>query len=411
MVRFDWSWLCVLAALLGVSLAGGVQAGEREIVLREHLNRQWTNELVTYPFSSAARECHPQSVSLQGPSGLLPVQLSEVHYWPGGTWVKSAKLSFVANLAPLSTNTYTVRWGRDATGPGPASDLRVTPREEEMELATSQFAVRLLLGERSFREPKPPAEVPGPVVAMRLGEGAWFGGSRMFGTRKLTGYSASLIAKGPVFAEVAFRYTYAGGNTVDLVARVASGANGILWDAKVKQDRPEEGWDLMLTPGLPPLVFRLQMEWYTTREVFLKRQARNGDWGELALDDYPAGLITKLSPFNDNWNDHTQTTIPLELTGQDKELLITSRDPGAWVEPAPAGTLRDWSAWQHKLMPLMRGEQGEIYLRMDAAAGERKLGLVVDVSGELERSRYREFTGAYSVCRPSVGERLNVVKD
>jgi len=47
-------------------------------------------------------ECRADSVALAGPQGPLPVQLSQIESWPGTEWVKSARLSFIADLAPLA---------------------------------------------------------------------------------------------------------------------------------------------------------------------------------------------------------------------------------------------------------------------------------------------------------------------
>jgi len=65
-----------------------------------------------------------------------------------------------------------------------------------------------VLGEGKFDPPVAAAQAPAPVVALRMGDGTWFGGSQMFGPGKLTAYSAKLTDSGPVFARVAVRYTY-----------------------------------------------------------------------------------------------------------------------------------------------------------------------------------------------------------
>ena len=71
---------------------------------------------------------------------------------------------------------------------------------------------------------------------MRLANGTWFGGSRLYGNTKIAGYSARLTARGPVFAQVDYRYTYADGNVMELVARFAAGDSAVLWD----MDNPED---------------------------------------------------------------------------------------------------------------------------------------------------------------------------
>ena len=81
-------------------------AEEQTIVLRDYLRQNWTNELVTYPFVAKEGTCREGSAMLTGPRGPVAVQLSDVECWPGTACVKSARLSFIADLHP---------WPRTAT--------------------------------------------------------------------------------------------------------------------------------------------------------------------------------------------------------------------------------------------------------------------------------------------------------
>jgi hypothetical protein len=49
---------------------GAAPAGEQTFVLQEHVNRDWTRELVSFPVEFPKGACHPQSASLRGP--ILP---------------------------------------------------------------------------------------------------------------------------------------------------------------------------------------------------------------------------------------------------------------------------------------------------------------------------------------------------
>jgi hypothetical protein len=64
-------WCCIWL-ILGLSLGEMSMAKEQQIVLREHLNKQWTNELLTYPFSAEKGACHERSITLMGPQGPMP---------------------------------------------------------------------------------------------------------------------------------------------------------------------------------------------------------------------------------------------------------------------------------------------------------------------------------------------------
>jgi hypothetical protein len=105
--------IIAIAAMLAGWLAAlpSTSADEQRIVLREYVNRQWTDELIGYPFAAPEGTCEAGSIRLSGPDGPVAVQLTDAESWPGTTKVRSARLWLVADLAPLAENVYTVRYG------------------------------------------------------------------------------------------------------------------------------------------------------------------------------------------------------------------------------------------------------------------------------------------------------------
>ena len=421
------TWLLMAFAVV-VLIPACCWGGERQIVLRDYLNQQWTNELLSYPFSAAEGACDARSVTLTGPRGPVPVQLSEVELWPGTQSVKTAKLSFLADLAPLATDTYTVQEGNKPTAPPPnAADLLVKPGKDQVEITTGQFGARLLLGEQTYAPAVPASQVPGPVIGLRLGDGTWFGGSQMYGPGKLSAYSANLTDSGPVFARVAVRYTYENGNTLDLTEQVTAGDNTVRIETRVAQDQPPDGFSLVLSRGLPSFLFEVQDEGRQDRPVFTKGYTSgfSSQWAEITLKDYtappghPAGLVTQLTPWEDWFGTFTQRTIRLKLENTTRELQIHSLDPGAWVEPRsivevfapkqdPDPAKNIWVSWNQKMVPLMREASGEISFQVNAARGVRKW-LVSDCASV---SGWKEMgAGPTPESRPTVGYRLDEVKD
>ena len=451
-------FLCVLPAW----------AGEQQIVLREQLKQSWSNELVTFQFKAKKGTCAPESVTLTGPQGPVPVQLSQVELWPASRWdelrsktpsIKSARLSFVADLKPLATAAYTVRYGSTpSTGAVAGADLQVTPGPDQVDITTRQFGVRLLLGEKVYSKPVPAAEVPGPVNAMRMADpapepaphraadsgagpaarsgagGTWFGGSRMYGPARLSAYSARLTDAGPVFARVAVRYTYENSNTLDVAFQVTAGDNTVRCETQVKHDQPKDGFDLVLSRGLQPLIFLVQDEVRRDRDCFMNPKGYGTlDWAELPLKDYvapkghPAGLVTQLSPWEDWFGTFTQTRIRLKLEGTARELQIRSLEPGAWVEPReieeifspaldtdPAKGM--WVGWGQKCMPILRDASGEVSLQVNAAQGVRKWTVsdcrsMPGAAALFQWHGYKPESTFPPETRPTVGYRLNEVKD
>ena len=430
------SGMAILIA--AVWLWGGemVRAGEQRIVLRDHIAQEWKSELLTYAFSTEKGACDRGSVTLSGPSGRVPVQLSEIDRWPGTRWVKSAKLSFIANLSPLARDNYTVRYDVEPVAEAkPSTDLTVTPGTGQVEFSTGQFGVRLLQGEKKYPLPVPATEVPGPVIGMRLTDGTWFGGSRMFGAGKIASYSAKLTDSGPVFARAAIRYTYAGGNTMDLTVQVAAGDNTARMETRVGEHQLADGFNLILSEGLPPLVFEVQDERREDRPCFMniEKPLSPLKWAEIPLPDYvapekqPAGLVTTLTPWEDWFGTFTQARIRLKLAGTQRELQIRSLDPGAWVEPRQVESVFDpglspdpaegiWVGWSQKCMPLLREASGEVILQVSAAQGVRKWTIsdclsMRGVAALFSFYGYKPETAFPPQTRPTVGYRLNEVKD
>jgi hypothetical protein len=126
----------------------------------------------------------------------------------------------------------------------------------------------------------------------------------------------------------------------------------------------------MLSCGLPPLTLVIQREAYADRPQM--ESVQWGDWVDVDLGSYSEPVVTRLSPWADWWSTWTQTSIRLRIGDQPQELHLASHDPGAWVVPAAAGTMRDWGAWQHKLVPVIKTDDGQIALRVNHAAGMRK---------------------------------------
>jgi len=431
--------LAVLIAVMPLLLAPMVRAGEQRIVLRDHIERQWKNELVTYPFEAEKGQCHPDSIRLVGPKGPVPVQVTDVVRWAGSTSVKSANVSFIADLAPLATDPYTVQYGpKPSKTPQPETDLKVTHEKGYVDFVTSKFGVRLLLGKKKYRKPTRASKVPSPVGGMRLGdtpEGTWVGGSRMFGNTKIAAVSAELVADGPVFGRVAIRYTYEGGNTLDLTVQVAAGDNGMRMETRVKKHQPGDGFNLVLSRGLPPFILQIQDERRRDRPCFMNPEPGHNrlPWVDIPLTDYvapagkPTGLVTTLSPWEDWHGTFTQARMRLRLEGTKRELQIRSLDPGAWVVPRPIEAIFGldipsdpakgvWANWNQKCMAVFRDKSGEIYLQVNAAHGVRKWTIsdclsMPRVAGLYQYHDYRPEIMFPPETRPTVGYRLDEVKD
>jgi len=386
-------------------------AEEKKIILEEHLNRRWTHQLLTYPFEAGKGHCAPESVTLTGPNGPLAVQLSDVALWPGTQSVKSARLSFVVEeLMPLATQTYTVTYG---PAPGPnaavASDLKVVTDLEKVEMTTSKYGVRLLLGQKVYERPVQATEVPGPILAMCLSDGTWFGGSRLYGDSRVRSWSSRLTADGPVFARVETAYTYANGNVLRVTCQLAAGDYAALIDMDVAQDRRDDGWELLLGRGIKLGDATVLVGWAANVKELTVNFNPEASQPACYLNPWPGA----------GWFPDSPAVIRLGLESRKGELQLSVRDPGAWVKPLPLSAYGDfkkwtyemipviWSGWMGKRIPLVAVSDGEVIMRMSLASGRRTWTIGEAAGGDelLETYHSRAMT-AYTPY-----PRLNEVKE
>ena len=390
--------ICVIALAFGHGIAvttTTLYAAEPQIVLKEHLGQKWSAELLTYPFhADLAQRCCRESIGVSLKGNSLPAQLIDVEFWPGTEWVKKAKLTFVADLGPLQERVYTVHSGNALTEP-PATDLRTSHGPNGVEITTNRFGLRLLSGEKVWDCPASSQDVPGPVLAMRLADGTWFGASRLYGGGRVKRYSARLLESGPVVATWSARYMYDNGATLTISVKLAVGDCQAVWETDYRGNDPGNGWKLVLSRGLDPLLLQFVPEFEKNKWGKFWFNHKTGQWvdeaADVLLQKEPTGVITSLRPWNDWWDGTTQTSWVLKTSPEKKVLQVKSVEPGAWVDPEPPGTFASLDKWRPKAVPLYHEADGQITMRVSNAAGIRKWTL-----------------GA--IGKP-LGYELNVVKD
>jgi hypothetical protein len=371
--------LPLLAALAALALAvDTASAGERRLVLVDHINHAWHQELVSYAPRFAPGECHRSSLTLTGPQGEVPLQLSEVKQDARGL-VTAARLSFITDLPALGQVVHTLRYGtarHEAVRP-PATDLSLTGGDGWVALTTAKAGVRLLSGSRTYTPPRLAAEVPGPVLGLRTLEGTWIGGSSLYGGRKLASYEARVEESGPVFALARITYHYADGGRLAVTARVVAGQGAVFFAATSPVHRPEDGWRLDLSRGYPSPTLSVRGEYEGN-----KWGLHQGDIGHGDLAAEPAGTVYRLVPWEDWWDGTTGTVFALSSPASDTVLSVATHGPGAWMDPAwvapsqrhryPFVPQSHWERRLFKAMPLTKAADGEIILECGAHLGERK---------------------------------------
>lgn len=349
--------LTIAGALLLVTHAA--QGLEVSHALTDHLGIAWERELVRFDLGDAGAGCKPQALRLEGPRGALPAQLTA-----------EGQVAAIVDLEAGATDTYTIRC--DGSGPAPPSDLRVIDREGGVEVRTLSFGARWNLGGERFASPRAAADVPAPIPALLFEDGAWVPGGRLFGAARIRAWAGRLVARGPVFATAEWHYEYEDGTDLALRAEIVAGDSMLLVDADCDGERADSGFALRVAGPDTRLSLRILAENRVRPET---RSIPSGAWADVPIRLQAPGEITRLTPWHDWWNDHTQVLIRLTQPGATRERRIVRRDPGAWVEPVPPGSPRTGPRLRRKQLPLVRTPDGALELRLDAAPGTRRLAV------------------------------------
>lgn len=427
--RTIFSAIIVLTALANGLYAASPQ--QDEFTFKEHIEKRWRNQHVSVRFQPEAG-VPAGSIKLIGPDGPVPVQLSEVEYGADNHLVKSANLHFIIpHLDPLEEKRFLARYGESAAGPRPESGLHVSKRGGGVHVDTGAFGAEFAVGQHRWDAPAKAEAVPGPIVRLRFQDGTLFGGSGLYGDTRVSRWSGECSARGPVFAQFDYYYQYVGGVEVQLTARVFSGGSAILWDMRTTGgELPGDGIRFNVSSGLPPLTFVFKGEFYSKRGSIVGREVEPGDLLSIPLEDYPRdwatknvrsrpqpGMITRLTPWRDWWDDSTQTAIVLRIgagTSSKSEensvqaLSVVRRNAGDWVEPAPPGTAVSHGSVYPRMIPLIKSPQGGISLQADLTGGRRSWTLNTYASTREKRDQQVDDKRLLDRARKTlVGHRLN----
>jgi hypothetical protein len=231
--------LAATAALLLALSAAGADTS-RHIVIEDHLEHTWRNELVSHPVEFDAGECSPEGLRLlDEQKQVVPIQLTDVSAHADGT-LQSATLWFLLRELPADgRREWTLRAETAETKQQYETDLSVTRQGDTWQVETSRVGVRLLAGERRYNQPRPPAKTPVPLQQLRLRSGRWIGRGRWQSERKCTGYTSRMVAKGPVFAEVRVTLRFEGERSYEATYRLIAGQAVVLVEEEFDLGDPE----------------------------------------------------------------------------------------------------------------------------------------------------------------------------
>ncbi len=245
----------------------------RTVQLKDWTGRGFLPDLVQYAF-----EGDPQRVRLFGPEG-KPVAFQ----------VASNTLSFVAELPAGQTVSYTLH--EDGAGELAPAGVRVSAEGDALVLANDLLAVRVP-GETD----KVVEKLPPPMLAFRSGARPWCGGGGMKFDRPVKTFRTRVLARGPVFAEVAYDVEFIGGGFYRARVRVTE---------RVPFVRVVEDYDLGVKGHLGTWALKLSEGWQPEQVEFAS-VTRNGTpdtgrtlpLGELGATPSPLTSAWAINPDN-----------------------------------------------------------------------------------------------------------------
>jgi|GEM_PF-419511 len=182
----------------------------QDFVLREHLGRNWSNEVVTFPLSPQQVAAVKAGAQVLGPAGEAVVsQVLEKAAQP--------RLAFQVSLAPGATQSY--RLGK--AGKAAAGDWKIEESGGLMAVTNGEIGLRV-------RKVLKAGE--GPLAGVRLRSGQWTGESTLGAGATVKSYSAEVAARGPVLVEIVCQVVFADDGVWSLRFRLERGEPVILVD-------------------------------------------------------------------------------------------------------------------------------------------------------------------------------------
>ncbi len=354
-VRDPGSLLLACILLVGGCIGPGLAAPD--FVLREELNRQWTNEYVTFPLTAAQLKLAQAQRPLLDPEG-KPV-VYQVLPAAGG----AVRIAFQVSLEPLATREFHFAEAGKASFP---TDLKIEEAGGVIRLANGKTGVALA---------QAPAEGIGPLAGVRLNSGRWVGASRLTTDMPVTAWQVQITARGPVMAEAVCKITFGEQGTWESTWRVYAGEPVVVIDEKMAVEA-QAALRLVLSEG------------FSAESLFF----RNGDapYGKNNTLRIGAGTIFLWEPWL-RWHASNQRGSTFSVyNAQDPDLLsVAAREAGAWIDPALPRAKQP-----PQPLPLVQDDQG-LHLDLPLMHGQRKWMLGAfdrDTSLAVLQDPHQEYT-------------------
>jgi len=234
---------------LGILIIAGAHAASGDSADAEEPQATWSTELkfedamdiydfpeqrISYRLTFPDRRVKADRLRLFDAAGReVPLQLTEVR--TAGDFLLQATVHFRADLPRKTVRRFTLTYD-------PAQDPRSAPEgptvhpndDGTAELVGRHQSVRVPWGTHRFDDPRPAADVPAPIVALRGRSGNWIGRGAFLTADadgpKVLGYTAAIEQRGPLFMTYRVTYRFAGDRSYEVRLTIDQGDDHVTVD-------------------------------------------------------------------------------------------------------------------------------------------------------------------------------------
>lgn len=303
----------------------------QEFTIREHLGRNWTNELVSFSLNPAQLELVKKGYQVvEGDNNLLPSQLIELDGKP--------RLAFQVSLSAGATQFY--KLGKFEKKQSLDDLIKESP--DKVTLGNGQIGV-------SLRKKLQGNEAP--IAGIQLRSGALTSGATISGGSRVAGYSVEVLASGPVFAEALCKVHFVDQGKWSIHVRIMRAEPVILF---------KESFD---APGGGLIKLALTGPAFKPTDVLYRKGM--GNLGQLDSWKINPGRAFALEPWLHWWMSERQGNWFAMHDSKDL-LMMGALKPSEWKDPEWKGK----SELSPLMIPVMNDKDG-CFAEMPLGGGTR----------------------------------------
>lgn len=338
-----------IGCLFGISLHG-VAGPLQTFTIEEHLDSEWSNELVHFPVSYRAWRM-PTSLTLTDAKGQpLPSQVTGLKRQglrvTGTAWT-------VVNLPAKARLTFELRPGNPTAGV-----LRLREEDGGYVLANEFLALRLPKLPGKLPRSAPLDSLPAPLLSVAAPDGPWLGQGAWVNADpplQVTEATTSVIEEGAVRVIVRYRLAFADGRFYQADILLGERQECALFTDDTDVDTPPAAFRFFFRPGL-------EADRVYWRNNFYADRAKGLMSGPIEFGEEQ--VICRMRPWSFWWIKDLTTWAGFYKQGAEPFLGVIALRPSRWT---PVG----WDGFARTQIPITARPGGELDLTLALNAWTR----------------------------------------